>query len=68
MNIREIRWCLWAGIVVILDIFLPFGPLRQNGTFGGAFLAWGLLTLAVVISGFAATASWGSRNAGEKRS
>lgn len=63
MDAREIRWCLWAGIVAFLDIFLPFGLLRRNGTFAGSFLAWSLLTLAVVISGFIYTASWGRNTA-----
>jgi Na+-driven multidrug efflux pump len=58
MNTREKRWCLWAAIVAFLDIFLPFGPLRQHGTFTGAFLAWTLLTVAVVISGLFYTSSW----------
>ena len=68
MNAREIRWCLWAGIVIILDIVLPFGPLRENGTFAGAFLAWMTLTAAVVASGFVATASWSGKNRQGNRS
>ncbi len=61
MSIREIRWCIWAGLIIILDVYLPFGPLRQSGSLCGAFLAWTILTLAVVISGFAATRSWGRK-------
>lgn len=60
MNAREKCWCLWAGIVAFLDIFLPFGILRHKGTFTGAFLAWSLLTLAVVVSGLIYTSSWGT--------
>ena len=62
MNLKEKRWVIWACVVTFLDIFLPFGLLRENGTLTGAFLAWTLLTLAVAFSGVVYTSDWGKKD------
>lgn len=61
MDLKEKRWVIWAGIVAFLDLFLPFGVFKETGTVSGAFLAWALLTITVVISGLIYTSSWGSK-------
>jgi hypothetical protein len=60
MRKKERLWLIWMAVVTVLDVALPFGVLRESGSFRGAFAVWLLLTLAVVLSGAIYTGSWGT--------
>ncbi|MCF4115204.1 MULTISPECIES: hypothetical protein [Dethiosulfovibrio] len=60
MRKKERLWLMWMAVVTVLDVALPFGVLRESGSFRGAFSVWLVLTLAVVLSGAIYTGSWGT--------
>ena len=61
MNLKEKRWVIWAGIVIFLDLFLPFGLFKKSGTVSGAFLAWAILTVADATTTQIYTSGWGKK-------
>ncbi len=56
---RESKWCSWMAVVAVLNLALPFGPLRDRGSLCGSFAFWLILTVIVIISGAVYTANWG---------
>lgn len=59
MKISESKWCWWMAAVAVLNLVLPFGPLRGYGSLYGSFAFWVALTIIVIISGAVYTADWG---------
>nr|WP_321500955.1 hypothetical protein [uncultured Dethiosulfovibrio sp.] len=59
MNSRERKWCWWMAVVAVLNLLLPFGPLRDRGSLYGSFAFWLILTVAVIFSGAVYTVDWG---------
>ena len=60
MKISESKWCWWMAAVAVLNLALPFGPLRGYGSLYGSFAFWVVLTIIVIISGAVYTAGWGN--------
>lgn len=58
MNSKEIIWVVFALLVIILDIAVPYTVLKDVSKFSGPYLYWAVLTLVVIVAGWIYISRW----------
>lgn len=61
MSKTEGKWILFGAAALLMNVAVPYTLLRGRESLGGAFLFWCLVTLVVIVAGFAVMSRWGGR-------
>lgn len=58
MSGKEFGWILFAILIAILDLAVPYTVLKNVAKFTGPYLYWTVLVLVVIIAGWIYVAKW----------